>query len=287
MAAAILRLVEQKQIGINEPIKSLILPASAKVLAGDGYDLNAIQISHLLSHTSGIHDYINEDYMLFAQSNPKHRWTREEQIKLAAKVGDPLGSPGEVFQYADINFLLLGEVLERKTGKSFYEAIRQLIRYDSLNLNQTWFATLEEKPSSASPLVHQYVTSLGFDSYEVDPSFDLYGAGGIAASTKDLARFSQSLFNGKIVRDPTTLKLIFSPAKTRDNVDHHYHFGLSSSVIAGHQAYGHGGFWGTVVQYIPELDTSIAVFVLERDKRELRADLLERFVNAIAAERSK
>jgi CubicO group peptidase (beta-lactamase class C family) len=41
------------------------------------------------------------------------------------------------------------------------------------------------------------------------------------------------------------------------------------------QAYGHGGFWGTVGQHVPELNASIAVFVLERDKREIRKDVLD------------
>ena len=283
MAAAILRLVEENKITTDQPIAKLISSKSAKQLIDDGYDLAAIKVSHLLSHTSGIHDYIDEDYLPFTKANPKHRWTREEQISLSVKVGDPLGAPGTIFQYADVNFLLLGEILERCTNKPFYTAIRDLVKYKEIGLNETWFFTLEHQPKLAKPMVHQYWTSMGFDSHEIDPSFDLYGAGGIAATTKDLARFSQSLFSGKVVRNRDTLNKIFMPAKTKDGTDHHYHFGLSSSTIAGYQAYGHGGFWGTTVQYLPKLNTSIAVFVLERDKRILRTDVLEGIVKLIAA----
>lgn len=282
MSAAVLRLVEDGALKTDQPIAELISEKSAGLLRADGYDLKAIKVSHLLSHTSGLHDYIDENYLVFTQKNPRHRWTRDEQIALSVKIGEPLGDPGEVFRYADVNFLLLGEILERLTAKPFFTAIRDLIGYKKNDLDETWFFTLEEKPANALPLVHQYYTSMGFDSYEIDTSFDLYGAGGIAATTEDLALFSQSLFNGEIVENHEVLKQIFTSAETTDGTDHHYHFGLSSSEIEGFQAYGHGGFWGTVVQHIPKLNASIAVFVLERDKRILRKDILESTVRILA-----
>ena len=59
------------------------------------------------------------------------------------------------------------------------------------------------------------------------------------------------------------------------------HLGLSKSTINGFNAYGHGGFWATTVQYIPKLNTSIAVFVLEKDHKKLRKDILETLVKQL------
>ncbi len=287
IAAAVLKLVEQKKLSVTDPIEGLISEKSEELLIGDGYDLSAITLAHLLSHTSGIHDYIDEGYMNFVIENPKHRWTRDEQIARSVEIGSPLGAPSDVFSYADVNFLLLGEILESKTGAPFYSAVRELVGYEKLGLDNTWFETLEDRPTTAKKLVHQYYSSFRFDSYEMDPSFDLYGAGGIAATPRDLALFSQNLFTGNIVKDPKVLDLIFTPAKTKDGVNHHYHFGLSSSEIEGHSAWGHGGFWGTVVQYVPDLNASISVFVLERDKRILRKEILESAVKILADHKQK
>jgi len=58
VAAAILRLVEKGQVTIDQPIKNLLSKKTRQLLEKDGYDLNAITIKNLLSHTSGIQDYV-------------------------------------------------------------------------------------------------------------------------------------------------------------------------------------------------------------------------------------
>lgn len=47
---------------------------------------------------------------------------------------------------------------------------------------------------------------------------------------------------------------------------------------------GHGGFWATAVNYFPDLDASIAVFILERDQRVLRADVNQAVVKILQNE---
>ena len=87
---------------------------TATLFRNDGYQLDEIKIKHLLSHTSGIDDYVNSDYFEFIDKNPKYRWTRDEQLQLATKIGESLGKPQEVFNYADVNFLLATEIIEQK-----------------------------------------------------------------------------------------------------------------------------------------------------------------------------
>ena len=283
-AATLLKLIEKDSIKLGDSIEGLLHDSTSKLLADNKYDLQAITIGHLMSHTSGITDYVNEAYMVAIDQNKQHRWTRNEQINLAMISGGPLGQPGEVFSYADVNFLLLTEIIENQTKKPFYEAIPDLLGFQELGLNDTWFESLQPKPQNTKLLAHQYYSEMEWNSHELDKSFDLYGAGGIAATTKDLASFSQELFNGNIVKNPETLHLIHTKIATEDGIDHHYAMGLQDSKINGYQAFGHGGFWGTVVQYFPELNTSISVYVLERDKRMLRKDILETIVAIVGQE---
>ena len=85
MAAAILRLVEDNKISIDSPIGKFITEKTRKKLASDGYNLDKILIKHLLSHTSGIQDYVASSlvskYLEFVTQNPSYRWTRDEQLQ--------------------------------------------------------------------------------------------------------------------------------------------------------------------------------------------------------------
>lgn len=276
VSASILRLVEDGKVSIDTPIKKLLSKKSACRFKRDGYDLNAIKVKHLLSHTSGVYDYANEEYINFQKENKDHRWTRDEQLKRTVKTGNPVGTAGEKFNYSDANYLLLTEIIEGITKKPFYEAMRELLKYEELGIDQTWFPTLEDKPENTKQLVNQYWTSWEMSSSEIDISWDLYGGGGIACPTKDIALFSYSLFNNKIVKSDSVLNLIYTKIPASDSVG--YYLGLSKDEYFGMPAYGHGGFWGTVVLYFPDLDTSIAVYVLERDERKLRRDVLEAMV---------
>jgi len=285
ISATILRLQEQNKLSIEDAIKNHLTNRTIKLFESDGYDLDRIKIKHLLSHTSGIEDYANEDYLNWVDKNQKHRWTRDEQLELTIKVGNPLGKPEDIFNYADANYLLCTEIIENVTKEPFYESMRELLNYDELGFSNTWFPTLEPKNKQTKSLVHQYWGEKNWDSYHHDISWDLYGGGGIATTTKELAQFSYSLFNGKIIKDKNTLNQIFTPIETKDGKDNKYGLGLSIGNVKGYTSYGHGGFWGTIVLYFPKMDTSIAVFILERDERILRKTVLEKLVLELTKEK--
>ena len=285
ISATILRLQEQNKLSIEDAIKDHLTNRTIKLFESDGYDLDRIKIKHLLSHTSGIEDYANDEYLEWIDKNQKHRWTRDEQLELSIKVGSPLGKPEDSFNYADANYLLCTEIIESVTKKPFYESIRELLKYEELGFSNTWFPILETKNKQTKSLVHQYWGEKNWDSYNQDISYDLYGGGGIATTTKEMAQFSYYLFNNKIIQDENTLNQIFTTIETKDKKDNKYGLGLSIGDVNGYKSYGHGGFWGTVVLYFPELDTSITVFILERDERILRKTILEALVLELTKEK--
>lgn len=274
VSATMLRLQEEGLLTIDDAISHHLSPSTIALFEGDGYNFDSIQIKHLLSHTSGIEDYANDTYLDLIDRDKMHRWTRDEQLALAVELGDPLGKAGDLFSYADANYLLCTEIMEQKMGQPFYTVMRQLLDYEALQFNNTWFPTLEEKPAKAKNIVHQYWGKKGWDSYDIDISVDLYGGGGIATNSEELARFSYSLFHGEIVRDPEVFELIYTDIKTSDGEDVDYFLGLSQSESNGFIGYGHGGFWGTTVQYFPDLDASISIFVLNKDYGALGKDVM-------------
>lgn len=282
VSAAILRLVEQRKLILNQSIDSLVFEHTNSKLVIEGYDTGAIKVVNLLNHTSGIHDYaVTDEYMQMVKSDPLHHYTRDEQIDLAMRIGEPLGNPEDVFSYADVNYLLLTEIIEGITNQPFYTAIRSLLDYKKLGLDHTWFSTLEEMPENTFPMAGQYWTSEGFDSYNIDHSFDLYGGGGIATTSRDLAVFCQKLFTGEIFKKKSTLDLLYTPAKPKMKMEGDYYLGISSIDVHDIKGFGHGGFWGTSVNYFPELNASVAIFVLDRDKRAIRRSLNYSFVKTL------
>ncbi len=288
VAVAILRLVEQGKIELESKIETYISPNSKRLLEDDNYQPKEISVKHLLTHTSGIFDYAGSDkFFEFILTKPNHRWTRNEQIELAMSEGSPLGNPGDVFSYSDTNYLLLSEIIETLTEKKFYTAIRELLDFQGLGLDATWFSTLEDYPKDVKPLAYQYSTEEGVNSYGLDHSFDLYGGGGLASTTKDLAMFLHSVFNNKVFENQKTLELLFTEVGAKQPRDWDYHLGIAPIDIDGVKGYGHNGYWGTIVNHFPELNATISVFVLDRDKRVLRIDLSKAFIEVLTKQNNE
>lgn len=261
VAAAILRLVEKGQLTIDQPIKNLLSKKTRQLFEKDGYDLNKITVKHLLSHTGGIQDYVDDAYFELVNQRPQYKWTKEEQIKRAIDIGSPQ-KVGEKFNYGDINYLLLTEIIEQKTHQPFYKAMRDLLKYKELGLTKTWFIDLENYPTQTLPLAHQYADKYKSDSYGINPSWDLYGGGGIASTAKESALFFQYLFNGKIIQDKQILEAMHTYVLPEDQSKYClgiFHFNM------GFNAYYHGGWWGTDVIYSPESDATITVFTLKKE----------------------
>ena len=180
VGAAILRLEEEGRLSLAQPIAPLIAPETAALLRGGGYDPARISVRQLMDHTSGLRDFYDDPaYEKAMLSQPARRWTRAEQIAIAMKVGPAHGAPGERYHYVDTGYSLLGEILERATGLPMGPALRSLLPYDRLGLTSTWLESLEPAPAGAKPRAHQYAS--GVDMTDADPSYDLYGGGGLVS----------------------------------------------------------------------------------------------------------
>lgn len=81
----------------------------------------------LADSTSGISDYVtNPDFLKRFGDNPFHTWTAQEPIDLA-NARPPLFDPGTSFAYAHSDLVVLGEVLQKASGKSLGDLISQYI----------------------------------------------------------------------------------------------------------------------------------------------------------------
>lgn len=271
VAVAVLRLYEQGQINLDGPIEKYLSADSVQILRNGGYDPEAITVRHLLTHTSGLYDYTaSNEFAEQYEADVNHRWTRKEQLQGAMDWGDTYGAPGKVFHYSDTGYILLGEILEQVTGKSFASALRTLIGYEKIGLTSTWLETLEARPSSIPDRAHQYEGD--FDTYSIDPSIDLYGGGGLVSTMGDLAKFTQATFTGRVFAKPGTLETMLStipaineepaPPKPTNGT---YCMGIEVAEVEGMAVYINYGYWGTMAAYVPSLDLSFGATINQNE----------------------
>ena len=91
--------------------------------------------------------------------------------------------------------------------------------------------------------------------------------------------FYQQLFTGKIVKDSVVLAEMYRdvPCKMKIN----YCLGVRKVSMAGATGYYHGGFFGTDVIYFPSLNASVAIVVLQKEERDISAEISKEVVRQL------
>ncbi len=254
VAAAILRLMEKGALSLEDPISKHISPEHAAILSQD-YNLDQITMRQILRHSAGFFDHTNApEFFEIVLQTPNHEWTRTEQLRMCVEKGEPIGTPGGQFSYSDTGYVILGELIEKYTGKSLDGGIKELLGLENLGLDHTDFERID--PQTDQLRIHQYLQ--GRDTYEFSPTMDYFGGGGIVSTTQELVDFFQALFQGKIFKKPETLQSMLEPVSYPEKARMDYQMGMYRIQINGMDAYCHSGFWGTQVLYIPDVDLYMA-----------------------------
>lgn len=248
-------------ISRNDPIAKHVPRELLAELERDGFRIDSITVEHLLLHRSGLSEHTTPSYISLAIASPTKRWTRMEQVRWLVDSLQPIGMPGERFRYSDTGYILLGAIIERYTGKNFGAGVRELIGLNKLGLQQTWFETLEPAPRGVADRAHQYMN--GVDTYGHDPSLDLYGGGGVAASMSDVSAFFTALLSGRVFEKRATLDTMIA---VRPGFMDGYGLGIFRMNSGGMRGYGHSGFWGVIAVHFPNEAITIAVSVTEQSQ---------------------
>jgi D-alanyl-D-alanine carboxypeptidase len=233
--------------------------------------VGSVTIRQLLDHTSGLHDYfLNPRIDAALPSDRGRAWTTAETLRF---VGKPYFPPGTGWHYSNTNYLLLGMLAERVTGRPLAEELRERY-FEPLGLT-TAFIQVDEKPRG--PIAHGYrFAGPGLDRPPIDlaegsgvvPFRSVVtasgGAGSVAASSLDIARWAHALYNDRATQ-PGTAALMLAGVEHVAPYGPRVPYGLGVQVIqidARYESWGHSGrFLGarSAVRYIPDADVAIAV----------------------------
>lgn len=191
-AVAVLRLVADGKLNLDDSICQYIDNCP------EGWQ--PVKIRHLLNHSSGIADYT--DFFDYAQTEGQP--ARPEE--LLARFRDlPLAfTPGDLYDYCNSGYVLLGMVIERVSGRSYAEFIQREI-FRPLDMQHSGY----DDGNAPNPDFAQGYSRAGYKTGFLNTT-TLYAAGGLYSTVWDLYRWDQALYSDKLL-PPSLLNEMFTP----------------------------------------------------------------------------
>ncbi|MFZ3560139.1 serine hydrolase domain-containing protein [Streptomyces sp. BH055] len=204
-AATVLRLAADGRVDLDAPVRRY-LPA---LFRGTAFR-QPVSVRQLLNHTSGIPagdgwgDAFADQYA--------HRFdvVTPTQVAASALAKGPSFAPGTRQQYLNLNYTLLGLLVEKVTGGSFAEAATRLVLRPA-GMRHTYFPGTDRRVHGPHNRGYQLVDGEFVDVTEWVQA-DRSAAGDMISTTADLERLLTVLFRGRIVPAPQLEEMFTLPA---------------------------------------------------------------------------
>ncbi|QCX73999.1 D-alanyl-D-alanine carboxypeptidase precursor [Streptomyces sp. YIM 121038] len=207
MATLVLQLAAEGKLALTDPV--------AKWLPGQVPDGHAITLRMLLNHTSGLHDYTEDPELVpsILGKDPR-RWTSEQLLAVGVR-HDPHFPPGTRWAYSNTNYAAVGAVLEKATGRSLAELVRDRIARP-LGLRHTYYAEdstwrgphargyepdAAHMPPGVPPEFRNYAGVPRAEHVDVSANSPAWGgaAGAVVSTARDWDRFYTALMSGELL----------------------------------------------------------------------------------------
>lgn len=195
-ATAILQLVDKGSLSLQDPLE--------KFIPGISYG-NQITIKELLNMSAGVYDFTSDKELVEKfDTNPLlPGWTPQDVIPVIQS-HEPAFPPGTAVVYTDSNYVLLGLIVEKVTGRKLGDVIQTEI-LDKLGMRNTSYPTTPELPAPFSRGYLPITDSAPRDVTESNPDFAA-GAGAMISTLGDLRIWVKALATGQLL-SPATQKL--------------------------------------------------------------------------------
>jgi len=202
LAAGVMILVQDGKIAVDEKL--------GKYLDGIPERWNAITIRHLLTHTSGL-----------AREGPGFDSYKIQPDIDVIKSAYPVAlhaKPGDQYEYSNLGYFALAEVIHRVSGKSWDEFLRERV-FKPLGMNSTRITTVAEIVKDRAS---GYIWSDDIPNAEnwlaVRPS------GAFLSTASDMAKWEIALQSDRILT-PESKKQMWTPVKLNNGSEYPYGFG--------------------------------------------------------------
>lgn len=192
VAVSIMQLQERRKLSVTDPLSNYIsnFPNGKK-----------IKLIHLLNHTSGI----QAPFLLGGFPKPR-------EIIVEASRRPSKFSAGQKWEYNDINYLILGVIVEKVTGLPLHQYIQENIFEQALMEHSGFMTKINPVPYSSTGyfrIKNQY-----FPAKKLNIAM-LFGCGDIYSTTEDLNLFDEALMSGKLVSKQSLIHMLTPGSQSR------------------------------------------------------------------------
>ena len=246
-AVAILQLMEQGKLNLQDEITKFIPDYPTQG--------NKITIEHLLTHTSGIHNFSGME-------DPEKKLTTDctpnEVIDFFKNL--PMRfAPGTKWEYSNSGYFLLGYIIEKITGKPYSEYLEEIF-FKPLGMTNSLFASNKRIIKNRVGAYSQ--GDNGFENSRHLNATIIYSAGAIQSTVEDFYKWHQAVHSYKFVKKET-LDKAFTRYKLTDGKETDYGYGWKLGYVYESPSIWHGGGiegFGAMEIYLPKEDAFVAVF---------------------------
>jgi len=264
-AATALQLIKEGKLNLDDKIE--------KYLGGEQWfprlpNAKDITVRQLMNHTSGLVRYeFKEQFTKDLTTNPDKVWKPAELVSYLLDEKAPFEA-GKGWDYSDTNYIVLGMIIEKVTGRKFYdEANRRLLK--PLKLTDT----IPQDGPRLKGVVQGYAgpnnpfggtdAMLVNGKFTVNPQFEWTG-GGYVSTAHDLARWAKMFYEGKAFSPDLLPQVVDGVAAPMLGRESKYGLGAIIRKTSIGTSYGHSGFFPgymTDMMYFPEQKIAVAVQV--------------------------
>ena len=249
--SCVMRMVQLGQVKLNEPV--------AKYIPEFGQNgKEDVTVRQLLTHYSGLR----------ADLDLKQYWTGLEEGYKRANAEKLVNPPGSVFLYSDINFIVLGELVQRVSGMGL-DQYSQANIFGPLGMTSTRFLPPPDWKSRIAPTERDERSGLMLRGTVHDPTArqmgGVAGHAGLFSTADDVAKFAQALLNGgSPVWSPLIVEKMTTPQQPPNltdvrglgwDIDSPFSSTRGDLLPVG--SFGHTGFTGTSLWIDPTTNTYI------------------------------
>jgi CubicO group peptidase (beta-lactamase class C family) len=237
-AAAILQLVASKELTLNTTLQSIFRTVPE--------DKKSITIEQLLSHTSGMDNFHNDsDFDVMSKEQALDKILSMSLI----------ASPGQKIAYSNAAYTLLAAIIEEISHQSFQAYIKANL-LAPLSLGKTGFYG-DERLAKMSLAKGYGGIDNGHTTFEKQLTWALIGAGGMVASTSDMWKWKEALYQGRILpKGSKNLAFLTVNKKWKlGNIRYFDSWGAQIFYIGGSTDYG----YTAAILHLPDYDVDIIV----------------------------
>jgi len=224
-AVSILQLAQARKLELTDTVGKFLTDYPNKEVA------SKVTVQQLLTHTGGTGDIFGPEF----ESHRLELRPLQDYVNLYGSRA-PKFEPGSQWEYSNYGFILLGAIIEKVSGQSYYDYVRDHI-YEPTGMISTG-SEPEDKAVSNRSIGYMKLDSTVWTSNTDTLPYRGTSAGGGYSTVEDLARFAEALEGHKLLDALYTEMLTTGKPGTPDRS---YAYGFEDRMFNGTRCFGHGG----------------------------------------------